>query len=86
MRCSWQFTEQVVAYERRHGDGRVVHIGLGHGSEAYASEDVQKQFAKNHVFVPSNKKAWKTYQDNEPPKHASSFIHSVYGRPHACRR
>lgn len=46
------------------------------------SEDVQKQFAKNHVFVPSNKKAWKTYQDNEPPKHASSFIRSVYGRPH----
>jgi len=42
MRASWQFTEQVVAYERRHGDGRVVHIGLGHGPEAYASEDVQK--------------------------------------------
>lgn len=47
-----------------------------------ASEDVQKQFAKNHVFVPSNKKAWKTYQENEPPKHASSFIRSVYGRQH----
>jgi len=46
------------------------------------SEDVQKQFAKNHVFVPSNKKAWQTYQDNPPPKHASSFIHSVYSRPH----
>jgi multiple sugar transport system substrate-binding protein len=50
--------------------------------KALMGEEVQKQFAKNHVFVPSNKKAWKTYQDNEPPKHASSFIHWVYSRPH----
>jgi scyllo-inositol 2-dehydrogenase (NADP+) len=42
MRCSWQFTDQVVAYERRHGDGLVVFIGLGHGPEAYANVDVQK--------------------------------------------
>ena len=42
MRCSWQFTDQVVAYERRHGEGRVVFIGLGHGTDAYASPDIQK--------------------------------------------
>jgi predicted dehydrogenase len=42
MRASWQFTEQVVAYERRHGDGRVIYIGLGHGPDAYANPDVQK--------------------------------------------
>src|SRR5579871_3741892 len=28
MRCSWQFTDQVVAYERRNGDGRFVFVGL----------------------------------------------------------
>src|SRR5947209_4922130 len=42
MRCSWQFTDQVVAYERGHGDGRFVFIGLGHGPDAYANVDVQK--------------------------------------------
>ncbi len=42
LRASWQFTDQVVAYERPHGDGRVVFIGLGHGPDAYASVDVQK--------------------------------------------
>lgn len=28
VRTSWRYTEQVVAYERRFGDGRVVYIGL----------------------------------------------------------
>ena len=42
LRASWRFTEQVVAYERRYGDGRFVHIGLGHGPDAYENPDVQK--------------------------------------------
>jgi len=42
MRSSWQFTDQVVAYERLHGDGRFFFIGLGHGAEAYANPGVQK--------------------------------------------
>ncbi len=28
VRTSWRYTEQVVAYERRFGDGRVIYIGL----------------------------------------------------------
>jgi scyllo-inositol 2-dehydrogenase (NADP+) len=28
LRTSWRYTEQVVAYERRFGDGRFVYIGL----------------------------------------------------------
>jgi predicted dehydrogenase len=28
LRTSWRFTEQVVAYERRVGDGRLVYLGL----------------------------------------------------------
>jgi|SRR5579864_342606 len=35
LRSSWHFTEQVVAYERRFGDGRLVYIGLGHAQETY---------------------------------------------------
>jgi scyllo-inositol 2-dehydrogenase (NADP+) len=42
LRASWQFTEQVVAYERAAGDGRFVFIGLGHGPDAYAAPDLQK--------------------------------------------
>ncbi len=42
LRCSWQFTDQVVAYERPHGEGRLVFIGLGHGPDAYSNVDVQK--------------------------------------------
>ncbi len=42
LRASWQFTDQVVAYERRFGDGRFVHIGLGHGPAAYAATDFVK--------------------------------------------
>jgi predicted dehydrogenase len=42
MRCSWRFTDQVVAYERRCGDGMVVYVGLGHGPDAYANADIQR--------------------------------------------
>ena len=36
LRTSWRFTEQVVAYERQFGDGRVVYIGLeGDGSQSF---------------------------------------------------
>ena len=38
LRSSWHFTEQVVAYTRRFGDGVFVHLGLGHSPETY--EDV----------------------------------------------
>jgi ABC-type glycerol-3-phosphate transport system substrate-binding protein len=47
-----------------------------------SGEEVQNMFAKAKVFVPANKKAWKTYQTSEPPKHAESFIKWIYGRPH----
>src|SRR5581483_3924112 len=42
LRVSWQFTEQVVAYERRVGEGRFVFFGLGHGAGAYLAPDVHK--------------------------------------------
>jgi len=41
MRASWRFTDQVVAYTRGFGDGRFVHLGLGHGA-AYQHPEVQR--------------------------------------------
>src|SRR5260370_5167421 len=38
LRTSWQFTEQVVAYEREFGAGRFIHIRLG--SAAGTDEDI----------------------------------------------
>jgi scyllo-inositol 2-dehydrogenase (NADP+) len=36
LRTSWRYSEQVVAYERRFGDGRFVYIGLtGDGSPTF---------------------------------------------------
>ena len=51
MRASWQFTEQVVAYERKHGDGRFIHIGLGHGPDAYEHPDFQKLVHRALLFA-----------------------------------
>jgi predicted dehydrogenase len=37
LRTSWRFTQQVVAYERRFGEGKFVYIGLSDdGSETFA--------------------------------------------------
>jgi predicted dehydrogenase len=51
MRASWQFTDQVVAYERTHGDGRFVYIGLGHGPDAYENADFQKFVHRAALFA-----------------------------------
>ncbi len=51
MRASWQFTEQVVAYERKHGDGRFIHIGLGHGPSTYENSDFQKLLHRAVLFA-----------------------------------
>ncbi|MHB8588238.1 MAG: Gfo/Idh/MocA family oxidoreductase [Candidatus Dormibacteraceae bacterium] len=59
LRASWRFTEQVVAYERRFGDGRFVQLGLGHDSSTYELESFQKlvqrtlMFAAGHAAAPS---------------------------------
>ena len=38
LRARWRFTDQVVAYERRHGDGRFMYIGLGHDVSTYEDD------------------------------------------------
>src|SRR5216683_516536 len=51
MRASWRFSEQVVAYERQHGDGRFVQIGLGHGAATYQQPDFQKLVHRAILFA-----------------------------------
>ena len=58
-------------------------------SEAYAwlkmlaSEKFQNYAAERKLYVPANKKSWKTYQTtNTKGKHLESFIKHVYSRPH----
>ena len=48
-----------------------------------AGEKFQNWAAERKLYVPSNKKAWKTYQTvNTKGKHLESFIKHVYGRQH----
>jgi len=57
MRASWQFTDQVVAYERKHGDGRFVHIGLGHRLSTYENVDFQKLVHRAVLFAAASRPA-----------------------------
>lgn len=41
LRARWRFTDQVVAYERRHGEGLFVYLGLGHDPSTYEGERFQ---------------------------------------------
>jgi len=51
LRASWRFTEQVVAFERRVGDGRFVHLGLGHDPSTYELEGFQKLVQRALMFA-----------------------------------
>jgi scyllo-inositol 2-dehydrogenase (NADP+) len=51
LRASWRFTEQVVAYERRVGDGHFVQLGLGHDPSTYELEGFQKLLQRTLMFV-----------------------------------
>ncbi len=51
MSASWRFSDQVVAYERQHGDGRFVQIGLGHGAVTYHKPDFQKLVHRTVLFA-----------------------------------
>ena len=59
LRASWRYSDQVVAYERSAGNGRFVHLGLGHDSSTYEAEGFQKlvqrtlMFAAGRVAAPS---------------------------------
>ena len=57
LRASWRFTEQVVAYERRVGDGHFIHIGLGHDPSTYELEGFQKLVQRTLMFAAGREAA-----------------------------
>jgi ABC-type glycerol-3-phosphate transport system substrate-binding protein len=71
------------------GNPNFVPAKTRYADEAYAwlrllaSQKFQDFAATNHLYVPANKKSWKTYQTaNTKGKHLESFIKHVYSRPH----
>jgi scyllo-inositol 2-dehydrogenase (NADP+) len=57
LRASWRFTDQVVAYERRVGEGHFVHLGLGHSPSTYELEGFQKLVQRTLMFVAGREAA-----------------------------
>jgi predicted dehydrogenase len=57
LRASWRFTEQVVAYERRVGNGHFVHVGLGHDPSTYELEGFQKLVQRTLMFMAGREAA-----------------------------
>jgi len=51
LRASWRYSEQVVAFERSVGDGRFVHLGLGHDPSTYQAEGFQKLVQRTLMFA-----------------------------------
>jgi predicted dehydrogenase len=51
LRTSWQFTEQVVAYERTFGGGRFIQLGLGHAPSTYSDPTFQKLVHRSLLFA-----------------------------------
>lgn len=47
-----------------------------------AGDKAENLYASKKTMMVAKKSAWKTYQDTNPPKHPSSFVYHVYGRPH----
>jgi predicted dehydrogenase len=72
MRASWRYTEQVVAYERRYGAGRFVHIGLrDDGSPAF-----EKLLGRAILFAAGGTAS--------PPAGVGLLGYGAIGRDHAA--
>jgi predicted dehydrogenase/type 1 glutamine amidotransferase len=57
LRASWQFTDQVVAYERRFGSGRFVQLGLGHQPATYEDATFQRLVHRTLLFAAGREAA-----------------------------
>jgi scyllo-inositol 2-dehydrogenase (NADP+) len=51
LRTKWQFTDQVVAYERELGDGRFINLGLGNSASTYEHVSFQKLVHRSLLFA-----------------------------------
>jgi predicted dehydrogenase len=50
LRTKWQFTDQIVAYEREVGDGRFINLGLGNSASTYEHVSFQKLVHRSLLF------------------------------------
>ncbi|HEX9562256.1 MAG TPA: ThuA domain-containing protein, partial [Candidatus Dormibacteraeota bacterium] len=51
LRTKWQFTDQVVAYEREVGEGRFINLGLGNSASTYEDVSFQKLVHRSLLFA-----------------------------------
>jgi predicted dehydrogenase len=51
LRTKWQFTDQVVAYERGVGEGRFINLGLGNSASTYEHVAFQKLVHRSLLFA-----------------------------------
>ena len=75
LRTSWHFTEQVVAYERRFGAGRFIHVGLGHEPATYENAEFQKLMHRALLFAAR--------QEAGPPVGVGLIGYGAIARAHA---
>src|SRR5229473_322631 len=53
LRTKWQFTDQVVAYEREVGEGRFINLGLGNSASTHEDVSFQKLVHRSLLFAAS---------------------------------
>ncbi|HET7465258.1 MAG TPA: Gfo/Idh/MocA family oxidoreductase [Candidatus Dormibacteraeota bacterium] len=75
LRASWRFSDQVVAYERQHGEGRFVQLGLGHAPATYQDVDFQKLVHRAVMFAAGARPA--------PPVGVGLIGYGAIARGHA---
>ena len=75
LRTSWHFTEQVVAYERRFGAGRFMHLGLGHQASTYEDAGFQKLVHRMLLLAAG--------QESGPPVGVGLIGYGAIARAHA---
>ncbi|HSS61775.1 MAG TPA: Gfo/Idh/MocA family oxidoreductase [Candidatus Limnocylindrales bacterium] len=72
LRTSWRYTEQVVAYERKFGDGRFVFIGVADDG----SSNFEKLLGRSVLFAAGRSAA--------PPVGVGLLGYGAIGRDHAA--
>jgi len=76
LRARWQFTDQVVAYERAVGEGRFVFLGLGHQLATYEDPWFQKLVHRMVLHAAGHEPA--------PPVGVGLVGYGAIGRDHAA--
>jgi len=76
LRARWQFTDQVVAYERAVGEGRFAYLGLGHLESTYENPQFQKLVCRLLLHLAK--------VEPGPPVGVGLIGYGAIGRDHAA--